>query len=197
MKFLPRRLFFAAKRYRRWQRLNPDATPVARARTLQELWTTYGLDRLRGNYPETRVRFFRETVFGEAPEDLARGLEEIISKLRSGALASLRIVGDLKAVPESLGSLVFRVLQESLANVSRHASAGEVGVTVEVEGETLALAVSDDGVGFDAGEVESGSGTGLRGIQERVSFAGGSLELTTAPGEGAVLECRFPLGKGA
>lgn len=85
--FLPRRLFFAAKRYRRWERLSTDATTQARARTLQELWETYGLQRLAPDYPEARVRFFRETVFRDGPPALIAGLEELISVIRSGQLA--------------------------------------------------------------------------------------------------------------
>ncbi|MCW8984521.1 MAG: hypothetical protein OQK55_04200, partial [Thermoanaerobaculales bacterium] len=84
--FLPRRLFFAAKRYRRWDRLNPDATLSARAHTLQEIFMTYGLGSLRTTYPESRARFFRETVFRNASEVLTEGLESLIDSLRSGDL---------------------------------------------------------------------------------------------------------------
>ena len=80
--FLPRRLFFAAQRFRRWLRINPDATLHAQATTLHELYETYGLSRLHSTYPETRARFFRETVFREADQALADGLENIIRRLR-------------------------------------------------------------------------------------------------------------------
>ena len=84
--FLPMRLFFAAKRFRRWARLNEDATAAARARTLQEFFDTYGLDRLAGAYPEVRLRFFRETVFRETSPELAHGLDELIARVRAGQL---------------------------------------------------------------------------------------------------------------
>jgi long-chain acyl-CoA synthetase len=84
--FLPRRLFFAAKRYRRWDRLNPDATLGARAHTLQEIYMTYGLASLRSTYPESRARFFRETVFRDASGVLTEGLENLIDGMRSGEL---------------------------------------------------------------------------------------------------------------
>ncbi|MGD8441578.1 MAG: GNAT family N-acetyltransferase, partial [Holophagae bacterium] len=84
--FLPRRLFFAAKRFRTWDRLAPEATPQVRARTLQELYETYRLSDLRDGYPESRARFFRETVLRRAPDTLADGLEAIIADLRSGRL---------------------------------------------------------------------------------------------------------------
>jgi GNAT superfamily N-acetyltransferase len=84
--FLPRRLFFAAKRFRKWDRLALDATHTVRARTLRELFDTYRLAELRDAHPETRARFFRETVLRDAPDALATGLEEIITDLRSGRL---------------------------------------------------------------------------------------------------------------
>ncbi|HSG80895.1 MAG TPA: GNAT family N-acetyltransferase, partial [Gemmatimonadota bacterium] len=97
--FLPKRLFFAAKRYRRWAQLNEDATQEARARTLQELYDTYGLDKLARNYPEARLRFFRVTVFRGSSQAITDGLDDLIRKLRTreirdadlaGAIADLR-----------------------------------------------------------------------------------------------------------
>jgi long-subunit acyl-CoA synthetase (AMP-forming)/GNAT superfamily N-acetyltransferase len=98
--FLPRRLFFAAKRYRRWARLNEDATLQARARTLQELYETYGLPRMAQKHPEIRVRFFRETVFREGSPALAEGLDALIGELRRRELLSdelLDAVAELRA----------------------------------------------------------------------------------------------------
>jgi ribosomal protein S18 acetylase RimI-like enzyme len=98
--FLPRRLFFAAKRFRRWDRLNPDATLSARAHTLHEIYMTYGLGSLRLTYPESRARFFRETVFRDASEVLTEGLESLIADLREGDLEPDELsaaVADLRA----------------------------------------------------------------------------------------------------
>jgi long-chain acyl-CoA synthetase len=98
--FLPRRLFFAAKRYRRWERLNPDATQSARAHTLQEIFMTYGLAALSSDYPESRARFYRETVFRNASEVLSEGLDDLIARLRSGELDRDELsaaVADLRA----------------------------------------------------------------------------------------------------
>jgi long-chain acyl-CoA synthetase len=98
--FLPRRLFFAGKRYRRWAEINPEATTVAKAQTLQEIYDTYGLAKLRESYPESRVRFFAETVFRGAPQPLLDGLDTILHQLRSGALPPDELsfaVADLRA----------------------------------------------------------------------------------------------------
>lgn len=80
--FVPMRLHFAINRYRRWAALSVDPTSQARARTLQEFWDTYGLARVARGYPETRARFFLETVFNGAPGPLVAGLETIALALR-------------------------------------------------------------------------------------------------------------------
>ncbi len=90
--FLPRRLHFAVERYRRWERLSADATPVARARTLQELYETYGLPALAQDYPETRLRFFRQTVFRDGPAELLAGLDDLIAKLRRRELVGDELI---------------------------------------------------------------------------------------------------------
>jgi long-subunit acyl-CoA synthetase (AMP-forming)/GNAT superfamily N-acetyltransferase len=98
--FLPRRLYFAAERYRRWAELNAEATPPARATTLQELFTTYRLEDLQSRYPEVRPRFFRETAFRDTTPSLADGLEDLIDRLRSQRLAPDDLsaaVADLRA----------------------------------------------------------------------------------------------------
>ena len=86
--FLPMSLYFAAKRYRRWARLSEDATPQARARTLQEFYDTYNLSELSKTYPEVRLRFFRETVFRATTPELARGLDDLITRVRTGEMVN-------------------------------------------------------------------------------------------------------------
>jgi long-subunit acyl-CoA synthetase (AMP-forming)/GNAT superfamily N-acetyltransferase len=105
--FLPRRLHFAVERYLRWERLSTDATPVARARTLQELYETYGLQALAQDYPETRLRFFRETVLRDGSSELRSVLDDLIGRLRRREL-----VGDelIDAVAEARARL--RVSQD-------------------------------------------------------------------------------------
>jgi long-chain acyl-CoA synthetase len=84
--FTPRRLRSAIDRYHRWAALAPDAPPPALAQTVQELFETYRLADLLREYPDTRVRFFRETVFREGPEPVTRGLDALLAVLRDHAL---------------------------------------------------------------------------------------------------------------
>ena len=98
--FIPMRLHFAITRYRRWATLSADSTPQARARTLREFWDTYGLARAARSYPETRARFFLDTVFRGAPVPLVAGLEEIVLALRRRTIdgdALLDSITDLRA----------------------------------------------------------------------------------------------------
>lgn len=96
--FLSRRLHFAIQRFRRWRFLNQDATLAARAATLKELGRTYGLSDPTPEHPETRVRFFRDTVFQNATGELAEGLEELIRSLRRRDI-------ELEEIPQAIADL--------------------------------------------------------------------------------------------
>jgi len=80
--FTPQRVWFAARRYRRWLEVNPQATIEARGNLLGELWGTYRLSELETAWPDTRVRFFRQTVFAEARPDLGAALDRIMNRAR-------------------------------------------------------------------------------------------------------------------
>jgi signal transduction histidine kinase len=91
---------------------------------------------------------------------------------------------------------LYRVLQEALTNVARHAVATRVVVALGAENGEVVLAVRDDGRGFDA-EHATGAGdarAGLAGMKERVVGAGGRFSISSAPGRGTRLEARLPLG---
>jgi hypothetical protein len=97
--FVSRRLHFAIERYRRWVALAEDAMPQACAATLQELHDTYGLESLAGEYPDYRVRFFRDTVFRDASPEVVGGLGALMATLRErhvDAEEILELYGDLR-----------------------------------------------------------------------------------------------------
>ena len=99
--------------------------------------------------------------------------------------------GDLD-LPDPYATTVFRVLQESLTNVAKHAEAKQVEVTLEREGPDVLLTVSDDGRGFTPGESPPGS-HGLIGQRERAYLVKGEVRLDSAPGKGTRVELRVPL----
>ena len=122
---------------------------------------------------------------------------------REASRAGLDFHLDLPALPTrpspQLETTCFRVAQEALTNVIRHARAHRVEIALRVDGSELVLEVRDDGIGFDVGEARKraihGASQGLLSMQERVALAGGALEIDSAPGRGTVVRARLPLGE--
>src|SRR5918999_279098 len=115
---------------------------------------------------------------------------------RTGVEARLMTEGDPTTLGEDVQIAVYRVVQEALANVGRHAAATCVEVDLEVEVGRTELRVRDDGVGFDPGEAASrgadgGGGLGLKGMAERARLVGGELDVRSAPGSGTSVTLRI------
>jgi PAS domain S-box-containing protein len=81
---------------------------------------------------------------------------------------------------------IYRIIQEQLNNIIKHAQAKEVIITLVVEGNMVHLRIEDDGVGFDASKVKKG--LGLKNINHRVEYHHGSLQITSAPGAGSCMD---------
>jgi signal transduction histidine kinase len=105
--------------------------------------------------------------------------------------ATLNAHGDFEALPDRYRTCVFRVVQEALTNCVRHAHARAVEVTVTGHRDSLAIAVHDDGIGFDP--TRRRSGLGLRGIEERVKELGGTMHIASASRGGTTIDVRLPL----
>jgi signal transduction histidine kinase/HAMP domain-containing protein len=107
--------------------------------------------------------------------------------------------GSRRLAPE-VETAIFRVIQEAVSNISRHAAARNVLITYEMSGENVLVCVEDDGVGFDPLELnpspDSLRGLGLLGMQERLELLGGDLEIHSSPGSGTRLNIRMPVGNG-
>jgi PAS domain S-box-containing protein len=95
--------------------------------------------------------------------------------------------------PETETNL-YRIAQEALNNVYKHAQASRVGVLLERRDNHIALIVEDDGVGFHPGaEAEAQNGLGLLGMRERAMLVGGTLEIESAPNQGTTIFARVPV----
>jgi len=89
----------------------------------------------------------------------------------------------------------YRILQEALTNVARHARATKIDVEMSRTASALELLIRDDGVGFDVPRaLDPASGLGLHGMRERVTLLGGSIEIESGPGRGTVVRARIPTG---
>jgi two-component system NarL family sensor kinase len=108
----------------------------------------------------------------------------------------LRVSGLEERLDREMETLAFRVVQEALTNVAKHAGAPSAAVEVELTCGRLRLCVSDAGRGFDPAvlDVEPGeAGSGLRGIRERAALFGGTVRVDSVPGSGTRIEVMVPL----
>lgn len=94
---------------------------------------------------------------------------------------------------ETWSMVLFRIVQESLTNVTRYACATQVEVSMERSGKFLRLKVSDNGQGFDPAEVAQKKSYGLLGMRERAIALEGRVKIISAPGEGTVVDVSIPL----
>jgi signal transduction histidine kinase len=117
---------------------------------------------------------------------------------RSGLDARLEVRREERRLEPEVETTLFRIAQEALTNVVRHASASRADVVLDFGRDSLTLEVSDDGIGFDAEAISlSPTSLGLVGMRERADLIGGRLEVRSRPGEGARLRVTVPLEGGA
>ena len=119
---------------------------------------------------------------------------------RAGLAFHLSLAHLEKRPPIAVETTCFRIAQEAITNVIRHAQARAVDVELSHANGTLQLVVRDDGHGFDVAAARrraaQGGSQGLLGMQERVALAGGELEIDSAPARGTAIRARLPLAAG-
>lgn len=118
---------------------------------------------------------------------------------RSGLIARFDADPSIGRLNPELETACFRIVQEALTNVIRHAQAKHVLVELRRHEAGLLLTIRDDGVGFDASAVQKNTlpdvRLGLKGMEERALALGGRIEIESAPGRGTEVRARFPLKK--
>jgi signal transduction histidine kinase len=132
-----------------------------------------------------------------APVARLEGLDELADRTsHAGVTTTVEVTGDLGTIPTATGTAAYRIVQEAVTNVVRHSGATRARISVVVGAHDLEVTVTDNGRG--PGDVDSGTGTGLRGMRERASALDGSVDLGPAPdsasGGGARLHATLPLG---
>lgn len=144
----------------------------------------------------------RRSVAALAPGRLAAArLPEAITEMAkswaetSGVALSVETTGDPRALLPDLEVALYRVAQEALANVGKHAAATRVGLTLSYMDDLVVLDVRDDGRGFDPATYtgpSGGSGFGLAAMEQRLLRVSGSWEIESAPGEGTAVSASVP-----
>jgi signal transduction histidine kinase len=104
------------------------------------------------------------------------------------------VAGDLDTPPlaPTVSSTMYRLLQEALTNVARHSRARKVSVELKRDASMIELRVRDNGIGFNVDRARARSSLGLRGMLERVTLLGGTIEIESRADRGTVLRARVP-----
>jgi two-component system sensor kinase len=152
------------------------------------------------------VRTMAWTLRPEGLEDL--GVVGCVEQLVEDCARMFRIRIDLttrgleepleEPLPDAVQTAVFRIIQEALTNVGRHARASEASVLLVASGERLRAVVEDNGTGFEtpAGEALARTSLGLSGMRERARLVGGRIEIESQPGAGTTVMVEVPVNHG-
>jgi signal transduction histidine kinase len=166
-----------------WERLLDRATTLLEA----------GLRDIRHIVTGLHAPEFATHSLGALAEELAVQHETLV-----GSAVALELAPTLPPVAPIVKIAVYRVLQEALSNIRRHAGAAAARVRLTVEGDDVLLDVADTGRGFDPPPLvgpfatEHDQHIGLRGMRERAAMGGGTLTVESRPGEGTCVRLRIP-----
>lgn len=149
----------------------------------------------------SEIRRVSQNLLPSELEDL--GLRPAIVSLcrefreRLGIPVAVRCAGAPRTIDPHLALALFRIAQEALSNVGKHANATRAALSIRRKGRSIELAVTDNGRGYDAPEkTKAGHGMGLSSIRERVQSVGGTINFHSALGQGTKLVVRAPLVHG-
>lgn len=153
------------------------------------------VERLRGMIRELRPHAL--DTFGLATA-VRTEIRERSARANSDLRIDLMLTGDSEmALPDDASTCVYRVIQETLNNVERHAEAHQVQVQLILEPEAIQVIVQDDGRGFEVpkplGALVEADHFGLVGLRERVQLLNGTLEIHSIPGKGTTVQVAIPL----
>jgi PAS domain S-box-containing protein len=122
-------------------------------------------------------------------------------QLRTHLKIDCRISASQKRLPPVVELHLFRIVQEAINNIDKHAKANSVSLQIRYEGNFVVLHIQDDGQGFDAKTIHVGKrarhGLGLTNMRERALSLGGSYEIKSVPGEGTTITVRVPVNTSA
>ncbi len=139
----------------------------------------------------------RSIINNLRPAALCDGLQAAVVRQLCEFTRLNNITHSLRATPDAfegsgeLDPVIFRILQEALSNIARHAQATDVAVTLVRQRDQFLLKISDNGVGLPASA--SPHGCGLHGMRERAASVGGQFDVYSRPGAGTLIKLSIPL----
>lgn len=172
--------------------------PQRAARQLTELKkiSMHALEELRDLIANLRPSLLDDLGLAAALQSQVNDFERRLANSERPIRARMHVSGAPYRLSPDVENIAYRIAQEALTNVAKHAQARQVDVTLRYDDDCLRLTVHDDGVGFDSASVMDQTGQrrawGLLGIQERVALAGGKFNIHAEPGSGATIEVCLP-----
>ena len=129
---------------------------------------------------------------------LVEAVRELVAEfsLRTQVVSAVHLPADDTAIPPALQVPLFRMLQEALNNVAKHAGAGHVTVTLARDDKDVVLTVKDDGVGITPERAGNAQTHGLLGMRERAAYLDGTAAISSQEGQGTTVAIRLPLSYG-
>lgn len=125
---------------------------------------------------------------------LANALKELVEKIENNRLKiSVDVNGFFENINPEIQIMIYRILQESIHNVVKHAAASKIDIHLSAESNQIITSVRDNGIGFVLTSTKNRKGIGLDNIETRVKFLKGDLKISSAPGHGTTLDIRIPL----
>ena len=114
-------------------------------------------------------------------------------QVRTGIPCKLRLLDQEVVVAPDVSTALFRIFQETLTNVARHAGATRTEVVLQRQRDGLVLLIRDNGRGFDPADPSFSKSLGLLGMRERAAILGGQVNISSAPGKGTSVAAWIPL----
>lgn len=144
----------------------------------------------------------RKIIFALRPMDLddlglVPAVKRFISEFERTCEVPVQFqfIGGERRYNSSLEVAVFRIIQEALNNVAKHAQASKVEMVLETQPNVVSAVVRDNGRGFEAEEAPGENSFGIRGMKERAALLKGEIRINTAPGKGTEVFMSFPVGE--
>lgn len=162
----------------------------------ENAWLAERLEVLTSNAYET-IQVVRNVAASLRPPVLDMGIGEALDSLAeqfrttTGLVCNVTLPTPFRSLTKEALIAMYRVVQEALTNVARHAQATTVDIAIVQDNSRCWLEISDDGQGFDP-SVNRGKSFGLLGMKERIELLGGEFSISTTPGKGVRIEVRIP-----
>lgn len=176
--------------------LNGFASNVKNIPTEDQLNLEKSLALLNESYDEMRSISHQMMPNALLKAGLTTAVREFLAKIDENQLKiNLDISGFNSKLPDNIETVLYRVIQESVNNVIKHAKANKLSIQLHKDEDGVSVSIEDNGIGFDPKIMKSG--IGLSNIKSRISFLNGTIDYDSAPGKGTFINIFIPINDNA